>query len=55
MGLSIKVEYIITDMQKVMKYSIMSMPDIVVNEKVMSMGKVLKVVDVIVLIRGFQK
>lgn len=41
MGLDIDVEYI-TDMQKVMEYSVMSMPAIVVNEKVVSMGKVLK-------------
>ena len=45
MGLSVEVEYI-TDMQKVMEYGIMSMPAIVVNEKVVSMGKVLKAVDV---------
>ena len=41
MGLSVEVEYI-TDMQKVMTYGVMSMPAIVVNEKVVSMGKVLK-------------
>lgn len=41
MGLNVEVEYI-TDMQKVMAYGIMSMPAIVVNEKVVSMGKVLK-------------
>lgn len=45
MGLSVEVEYI-TDMQKVMEYGVMSMPAIVVNEKVVSMGKVLKSVDV---------
>lgn len=33
-------------MQKVMKYGIMSMPALVVNEKVVSMGKVLKAADV---------
>ena len=42
MGLSVEVEYI-TDMQKVMEYGVMSMPAIVVNEKVVSYGKVLKV------------
>ena len=41
MGLSVEVEYI-TDMQKVMEYGVMSMPALVVNEKVVSMGKVLK-------------
>lgn len=45
MGLSVEVEYI-TDMQKVMEYGVMSMPAIVINEKVVSMGKVLKVTDV---------
>ncbi|MGN0468899.1 MAG: thioredoxin family protein [Acutalibacteraceae bacterium] len=45
MGLSVEVEYI-TDMQKVMQYGVMSMPAIVVNEKVVSVGKVLKTADV---------
>lgn len=45
MGLSVEVEYI-TDMEKVMGYGVMSMPAIVVNEKVASMGKVLKAADV---------
>ena len=45
MGLDIEVEYI-TDMEKVMGYGVMSMPAIVVNEKVVSMGKVLKATDV---------
>lgn len=45
MGLGLEVEYI-TDMEKVMAYGVMSMPAIVVNEKVVSMGKVLKAADV---------
>lgn len=45
MGLSVEVEYI-TDMQKVMEYGVMSMPALVVNEKVVAMGKVLKAADV---------
>lgn len=45
MGLSVEVEYI-TDMQKVMEYGVMSMPALVVNEKVVSMGRVLKAADV---------
>lgn len=49
MGLSVEVEYI-TDIQKVMEYGVMSMPAIVVNEKVVSMGKVLKVADVVALL-----
>lgn len=49
MGLSIEVEYI-TDMQKVMEYGVMSMPALVVNEKVVAMGKVLKAADVVALL-----
>lgn len=45
MGLTIEVEYI-TDMEKVMAYGVMSMPAIVVNDKIVSMGKVLKAADV---------
>lgn len=45
MGLGIEVEYI-TDLEKVMAYGVMSMPAIVVNDKVMTMGKVLKAKDV---------
>lgn len=44
-GIDIEVDYI-TDMEKVMGYGIMSMPGLVVNEKVVSMGKVLKPADV---------
>ena len=44
-GLSVEVEYI-TDLEKVMGYGVMSMPGLVVNEKVVSMGKALKVADV---------
>ena len=47
--LEIEVEYI-TDMEKVMAFGVMSMPAIVVNEKVVSMGKVLKSVEVIKLL-----
>lgn len=45
LGLDLEVEYI-TNMEKVMGYGVMSMPAIVVNEKVVSMGKVLKTADV---------
>ncbi|MEE1264175.1 thioredoxin family protein [Ruminococcus sp.] len=41
LGLGIEVEYI-TNMEKVMQYGAMSMPVLVVNEKVVSAGKVLK-------------
>ena len=50
MGLDVEVEYI-TDMEKVMGYGVMSMPAIVVNENVVSMGKVLKAADVEKLLR----
>ena len=49
MGFSVEVEYI-TDMQKVAEYGVMSMPAIVVNEKVVSQGKVLKANDVVKLL-----
>lgn len=54
MGVSIEVEYV-TDMEKVVSYGVMSTPALVVNEKVVSMGKVLKAVDVENLLhkRGF--
>ena len=48
LGLSVEVEYI-TDMEKVMAYGVMSMPALVVNEQVVSMGKVLKAAEVIKL------
>ena len=51
LGLDLEVEYI-TDMEKVMAYGVMSMPAIVVNEKVVSMGKVLKTADVEKLLRS---
>ncbi len=40
-GLDVEVEYI-TDLQKVMEYGVMSMPALVINDRVVSMGKVLK-------------
>ena len=45
MGLNIEVEYV-TDMEKIAEYGVMRMPALVVNEKVVSMGKVLKTADV---------
>ena len=50
LGLPVEVEYI-TDMEKVMTYGAMSMPAIVVNEKVVSMGRVLKAAEVEKLLR----
>ena len=40
-GMGIEVEYV-TDLQKIMEYGAMSMPALVVNEKVVSVGRVLK-------------
>ena len=45
MGLSIELEYV-TDMEKIMEYGVMSMPALVINEKVVSMGRVLKAAEV---------
>ena len=53
LGLTVEVEYI-TDMQKVMEYGVMSMPAIVVNDRVVSMGKVLKAAEVEHLLRQIQ-
>lgn len=50
LGMDLEVDYI-TDMEKVMAYGAMSMPAIVVNEKVVSVGKVLKTSDVIKLLK----
>ena len=52
LGLSVEVEYI-TDMAKVMEYGVMSMPAIVVNEKVVAFGKVLKVAEVEALLQEY--
>ncbi len=45
MNIDVEVEYI-TDMKQIMTYGVMSMPALVVNEKVVSMGKVLKTAEV---------
>ena len=50
MKLSAEVAYV-TDMEQVMAYGAMSMPAIVVNEKVVSVGKVLKPAEVEKLLR----
>ncbi|MEE1086424.1 MAG: thioredoxin family protein [Schaedlerella sp.] len=51
LGLSIEVEYI-TDIAKVMEYGVMSMPAIVVNEKVVSVGKVLSEKEITKILGG---
>lgn len=50
MGLDIETEYV-TDLQKVMEYGVMSMPALVINDRVVSMGKVLKPADLEQLLR----
>lgn len=45
MEISAETEYV-TDLQKIMEYGVMSMPALVVNEKVAVMGKVLKPADI---------
>lgn len=52
MGLEVEVEYI-TDLQIVMEYGVMSMPALVVNEKVVAMGKVYKADEVEKLLHKF--
>ena len=44
-GIEAEVEYI-TDMEKVMGYGVMSMPALMIDEKVVSSGKVLKAKDI---------
>ena len=44
-GIHAEVEYI-TDMEKIMGYGIMSMPALMIDEKVVSVGKVLKAKEV---------
>ena len=49
-GTGITVEYI-TDLQKIMEYGAMSMPALVINEKLVSSGKTLKPAEIIDLIK----
>ena len=49
MSIPVEPEYI-TDMAKIAEYGVMSMPAIVVNEKVAAMGKVLSSADVVKLL-----
>lgn len=50
LGMNLKVEYI-TDMETIVNYGAMSMPALVINEKVVSMGKALKTAEVINLLK----
>ncbi len=53
-GLEFEVEYI-TDIQTVMSYGVMSMPALVVNEKVVSSGRLLKPADVEKLLKTVEE
>ena len=48
--MDLEVEYI-TDMEKIVSYGVMSMPALVINEKVVSMGKALKPAEIINLLK----
>jgi len=50
MNLPAEIEYI-TDMEKIMAYGVMRMPALVVDEKVVAMGKALKPADVVKLLK----
>lgn len=44
-GVQVEVEYI-TDLEKIMGYGVMSMPALMIDDKIVSAGKVLKAKDV---------
>lgn len=44
-GIDAEIEYI-TDMEKIMGYGVMSMPALMIDDKIVSAGKVLKAKDV---------
>lgn len=45
LNLNVEVEYV-TDMHRIMEYGVMSMPALVINEQVVSTGRVLKTADI---------
>ncbi len=45
-GIQAEIEYI-TDMKEIMKFNVMSMPGLVINDKVVSTGKVLSKEEII--------
>ena len=48
-GIEAEIEYV-TDMAKIMEYGIMSTPALMINNKVVSMGRVLKAKEVVKLL-----
>ena len=53
LGLSVDVEYV-TDMAKIAGYGVMSVPALMINEKVITMGKGLKPEDVTTILKKLQ-
>ena len=51
-GMGIEVEYV-TDLQKIMEYGAMSMPALVINEKVVSVGRVLKPAEIAEIVEKY--
>ena len=47
-GIEAEIEYV-TDMERIMNYGVMSMPALMIDDKVVSAGKVLKAKDVGIL------
>ena len=52
LNISVNVEYV-TDIQKIMEYGVMSMPVLVVNDKVVYAGKVLKRAEAEKILRSY--
>lgn len=50
LGMNLAVEYI-TDMEKIVSFGVMSMPALVINERVVSAGKALKPAEIITLLK----
>ena len=50
--MGIEVEYV-TDLQKIMEYGAMSMPALVINEKVVSVGRVLKPAEIAEIVEKY--
>lgn len=48
-GIDAEIEYI-TDMAKIMEYGIMSTPALMIDKKIVSMGRVLKAKDILKLL-----
>lgn len=51
-GTPVEAEYV-TDMVKIMEYGAMRMPALVINDKVVSMGRILKPDEIEVILRKF--